>query len=149
MSSIFLVLPILCYRYYCLFKSQISNKTEGKVLLLRRSEAVWTCPGTWSFIGEHAKPDENGEKLAWRAAIEELGVSQEWLKSHVISISRLSPHLIWERHDYNDGRIDREFSELWVVKLAVHASAVPVRLDADTAEYKCETQLEKKILVII
>jgi len=106
--------------------------TAGKVLLLRRAEGVRTCPGTWSFIGEHRRPGEDdGGAHALRAAAEELGLTVGWLAAHVARSGPLAPWPVWETHRYADGRHDREVSLLWALLLDVPAAEVPLRLDAD------------------
>ena len=49
--------------------------SDGMILLLKRSNGVVTCPGTWSLLGEHAERGEVAIESAIRGIREELGLS--------------------------------------------------------------------------
>jgi hypothetical protein len=93
--------------------------SAGAVLVLQRAASMRTCPSTWAFVGEHRHPGEEASELVYRAVREELGLDRQWLEKHASPPTRITSATIWERHDYADGRVDRELSELWVVALQV------------------------------
>ena len=49
--------------------------SAGMILLLKRSNDVVTCPGTWSLLGEHAERGEDAIESAIRGIREELGLT--------------------------------------------------------------------------
>lgn len=109
---------------------------DGAILFLKRGRGVRTCPNTWAVIGEHRLPGEESSHLAVRAVTEELGgpeLVSASLKNAPITLTETP---VWERHDYPDGRIDREVSDLLYIQLSKNYADINFGYDSDTASHR-------------
>jgi ADP-ribose pyrophosphatase YjhB (NUDIX family) len=52
----------------------VREQPTGRILMLRRSPSVVTCPGAWGLVGEHSLAAEPWRRTAQRALREELGL---------------------------------------------------------------------------
>ena len=117
---------------------------RARALLLRRAADARTCPSAWTFVGEHARAGEGARACAARAVIEELGgggggAAAWWASRAAAGASRLvnlTATPLWERHDWPDGRVDREVSSTLALLLRDEARAVPLALDGDAREHR-------------
>ena len=112
----------------------VNNK--GEIFLQRRSENKDTNPGKWCYgAGEHLKPGETYEEAAKRGLEEELGIKES--KPVLIRGAKLIEVV------HTNGKIDKEFDALFVVK-----AEGPFKLDpSEVAEGKFlkMSEIEEKI----
>jgi len=102
----------------------------SRVLLMLRATSLRTCPNSWAPLGEHQKEGENATTLAGRALDEELGHSfQEFVQVS----TNITSEPVWYRRDYEDGRVDRQATWLWLVKLSVRGEHVQFHPDEEVA----------------
>ncbi|KAI2511718.1 hypothetical protein MHU86_2612 [Fragilaria crotonensis] len=106
---------------------------DGKVLVLKRSPHLVTCPNSYSLVGEHAKGFEDPNET-WRRAIrEELG---EAMLGRIKSVKQLPDSPVYYFRDYgtlNSNRIDRQLTYLWWIKMDMVGSQLPIKPDAEIA----------------
>eukprot|EP00960_Hanusia_phi_P051092 760593-Hanusia_phi.AAC.6 len=106
---------------------------DGKILVLKRTSALKTCPGKWGCVGEHQKEGEDPKTLVDRALLEELGTNfRDKVKRH----TNITSNPVWYFRQYNDGRRDRQLTWMWLVQLKDAASRVTIYPDAEVDEYK-------------
>ena len=91
-----------------------------KILLLKRSKELVTCPNTWSLVGEHTFRDEEPIETARRGIMEELGSKAiDYITNHG-RISNLTEYPFYYERDYgisNEGRVDRQITYMWLVEM--------------------------------
>ena len=116
---------------------------RSRALMLRRSPDARTCPSAWMFVGEHQRAGEGARACAARAVVEELGggggVAAAWWASRAAldgSLVNLTATPRFERHDWPDGRVDREVSSTLALLLRDEARGVPLALDGDAREHR-------------
>ena len=52
----------------------ITDETQKLLLFTKRAKTIFTCPNTWSFVGEHTRVGESYEQAAVRGVEEEIGI---------------------------------------------------------------------------
>jgi hypothetical protein len=108
---------------------------DGKVLVLKRSPHLVTCPNSYSLVGEHAQGFEVPYET-WRRAIrEELG---EAMLGHIKSVEHLQGSPVYYFRDYgiqNSNRIDRQLTYLWWIKMDKVGSQLPIKPDVEIAHH--------------
>lgn len=106
---------------------------QGKVLVLKRSPTLVTCPNSYSLVGEHASRFEQPNATWLRAIREELGQA---MLSHIKSAQELPGSPIYYARDYgtkNSNRVDRQLTYLWWVKMDSAGAELPIKPDAEIA----------------
>lgn len=112
--------------------------SSNKILLLKRSSSVVTCPDTWSILGEHSIIGEDTNDLPIRALKEELGLT---VLRHV-QIQNLTEYPLYYIRHYgarNDNRIDRQLTYMWLVRLRKPQEEIGWNLDHEVAASKWVT----------
>lgn len=110
---------------------------DSRLLLVRRSSRMVTCPGTLSIIGEHHQGSESDISCATRAVREELPGLAPLLGTPALKLVPLRSEPRWFLFDYplgrdGAGRFDRCLISEFVVHLAGNSSAALARLHAAT-----------------
>ena len=109
---------------------------DGKVLILKRSPDLVTCPNSFSLVGEHAQGFEDPHET-WRRAIrEELGKA---MLGRIKSVEQLPGSPVYYFRDYgmqDSNRIDRQFTYLWWIKMDRVGSQLPIKPDAEIAYHE-------------
>ena len=99
--------------------------SAGRVLLLQRGPELKTCPGKWGLVGEHLHSHEDELMSVKRALDEELGPNLR--RQHVSQLVNVSA--VWYAQTYEDGRVERQATHVWVAGL--HSRAEDVVLFPD------------------
>ncbi len=98
------------------------TKQDPKILIVKRSANMVTCPSAWFTIGEHTYRDESPIETVHRGIKEEMGIDAlEYVLEHG-RISSITENPVYYERDYgesNDGRIDRQVTYLWLVEMNV------------------------------
>merc|ERR1719221_437659 len=133
---------------------------SGMLLLLKRSDNVVTCPGTWSLLGEHANVDEGIVQTVIRGVEEELGFeafnvvgdkpgksfsaefrpNKRRMQSFNVTIQTVTKFPLYYIRYYgprNGNRIDRQLTYLWRVEFAEpKIQNIPLHFDHEVAAHK-------------
>ncbi|KAL7471013.1 hypothetical protein ACHAXS_013528 [Conticribra weissflogii] len=144
---------------HCLF---VMDDT-GKLLFLKRSNEVVTCPNTWSIVGEHSVVGEanDGWDVVFRALFEELGLivtvdgdgvgwkegnthekdADERTKHPIVpaTIRNVTHYPLYYVRHYGprkDNRVDRQVTYLWLVHLHKPREEIEWTLDEEVADHK-------------
>ena len=109
--------------------------SSDKLLLMKRSSTVVTCPNTWSILGEHSIIGEDANDLPIRALKEELGLAV----LRRVQMQNLTEHPLYYIRHYgarNGNRIDRQLTYMWLVKLPKPQEEIGWKLDHEVAASK-------------
>lgn len=102
----------------------IVDETETSMLFTKRAANIYTCPNTWSLVGEHTRANESYVNAAVRGVEEELNIRREQLLSigelpgSPLELMHLEYHTPWERTDH-------QWVQTFVVKLPAIALQQP------------------------
>lgn len=108
-----------------------------KILLIKRSNDLVTCPNTWSLAGEHAFRNEAPIETASRGIEEELGTRALEYIVKFGRISNLTEFPVYYERDYgisNGGRVDRQITYLWLVEMNYTSSILDPTIDEGKSE---------------
>jgi hypothetical protein len=109
----------------------VDAESSSRMLFMRRSASIYTCPSTWSWLGEHTKAGEDYDAAAVRGMMEELHVAREAVVDiHTFGGLELM-HLEYH-HPYK--RIDHQWVKTFVARLPV--AAVRPMDDAENGAYR-------------
>jgi len=109
---------------------------SDKILVMKRSRSVVTCPDTWSILGEHSIVGEDANDLPARALAEELGLSVTSLDITIQNLTAFPLYYIRYYGARNGNRIDRQLTHIWFVKLPKRHQEIDLRLDHEVAGHK-------------
>lgn len=110
--------------------------SSGRILIMKRSSSVVTCPDTWSIVGEHSIAGEDANDLPIRALEEELGLK---VTNRDVKIQALTEFPLYYIRHYgarNGKRVDRQLTYLWLVKLAERHEEISWKIDHEVAGVK-------------
>lgn len=110
--------------------------SSGKILVMKRSASVVTCPNTWSIVGEHSIAGEDSNYTPIRALKEELGLS---ISEHYAQIQNMTDFPLYYIRHYgarNGNRIDRQLTYMWLVTLPQRHEEISWTLDHEVADSK-------------
>mmetsp|Transcript_20841 Transcript_20841/g.46270 ORF Transcript_20841/g.46270 Transcript_20841/m.46270 type:complete len:315 (-) Transcript_20841:971-1915(-) len=137
--------------------------SAGMLLLLKRSNEVVTCPGTWSLLGEHAERGEDAIESAIRGLREELGLSavsfvkgefeNTWSaefepngtkrrrttnspRANISLATKLPLYYIRFYGPRSDDRIDRQLTYLWIVQFSEPQRKLDFKFDHEVKDHK-------------
>ena len=113
----------------------VTDSSE-RILLLKRSSELVTCPNTWSVVGEHRFRDEDPAETTRRGISEELGL--HFWQDYVVENRNLTLHPLYYIREYGPSlgdRIDRQITYLWEVRLRDRWEDVRLSLDGEVAEH--------------
>jgi isopentenyldiphosphate isomerase len=102
----------------------IVDETEKLMLFTKRSSKIYTCPNTWSWVGEHTRANETYSDAAIRGVEEELGI----VRQQLLSIHELpgSPMELMHLEYHNPfERVDHQWVKTYVIKVAANALRQP------------------------
>ena len=111
----------------------VDAETGGKMLFMRRSATIYTCPSTWSWLGEHTKAGEDYEAAAVRGIAEELHISKKSIVS-ILALAGSKLELMHLEYHRPYKRIDHQWVRTFVVILP--AAAVRPMDDAENGAYR-------------
>mmetsp|Transcript_50540 Transcript_50540/g.123255 ORF Transcript_50540/g.123255 Transcript_50540/m.123255 type:complete len:258 (+) Transcript_50540:363-1136(+) len=107
--------------------------SAGLLLFVRRAETMRTCPGKWGPVGEHHKPGEDAEQNAIRCIREELGPR---IVGHLRVSQNLTEHALYYYRRYDDGREDKQATNIWLFILDSQHTILPFEFDDEVSGTK-------------
>ena len=102
----------------------ITDETRNKLLFTKRAKTIFTCPSTWSFVGEHTRVGESYEQAAVRGVEEEIGIhpnqllSVKELRGSGLELMHLEYHQPYQR-------IDHQWVKTYVLQLPADSIRQP------------------------
>lgn len=121
------------------------TQLDAKILLLKRSPQLVTCPNSWSVMGEHTYRDETPKETAIRGLREELGDAlYQLFLTKGGKILPLVKHPVYFKGDYGHGRIDRQMTFLYAVEMNTPLNVLRnmLQLDEEVADAAWMTRQE-------
>mmetsp|Transcript_37569 Transcript_37569/g.91153 ORF Transcript_37569/g.91153 Transcript_37569/m.91153 type:complete len:301 (+) Transcript_37569:188-1090(+) len=123
---------------------------DAKILMLKRSPHVVTCPNYWSFLGEHSNRDEKPKDFVIRGMREELG--ERFYHQFVQTGGEIKPlvdHPIFFKRDYDTPRgkrMDRQINYIFTIEMNTPATVLEKLsiVDKEAAEVAWVTKHEIK-----
>ena len=109
---------------------------SGKILVMKRSPSVVTCPNTWSIVGEHSIAGEDPNNVPIRALEEELGLSVSAYDVQIQNMTEFPLYYIRHYGARNGNRIDRQLTYMWLVVLPQPQEEISWKLDHEVADAK-------------
>ncbi|CAJ1890209.1 unnamed protein product [Cylindrotheca closterium] len=121
---------------------------DAKILMLKRSAHVVTCPNYWSLLGEHSNRDEEPTDFAIRGMREEMG--EQFYRQFLHTGGKIKPllnHPIFFKRDYDtpDGkRMDRQINYIFTIEMNTPSAVLEKlsKVDNDAAEVAWVTKHE-------
>ncbi|KAL3945062.1 MAG: hypothetical protein SGBAC_000853 [Bacillariaceae sp.] len=121
---------------------------DAKILMLKRSADVVTCPNFWSLLGEHSNRDEKPNDFAIRGMREELG--ERFYDQFIQTGGKIKPLLdqpIFFKRDYNTSRgkrMDRQINYIFTIEMNTAANVLKrlYNVDKEAAEVAWVTKTE-------
>lgn len=113
---------------------------DAKILMLKRSADVVTCPNFWSLLGEHSNLDEEPNDFAIRGMREELG--ERFYDQFIQTGGKIKPLLdqpIFFKRDYDTSRgkrMDRQINYIFTIEMNTAATVLEKlsNVDKEAAE---------------
>ena len=102
----------------------ITDETRKLLLFTKRAKTIFTCPNTWSFVGEHTKVGESYEQAAVRGIEEEIGIRRNQLLS-VQELTGSGLELMHLEYHYPYQRIDHQWVKTYVLQLPADSIRQP------------------------